>query len=251
MKRFVSLFLLAATLLCFASCEALFTAEKQNNTTKKPAEYTTITVKGAETDYTYQVEIGERTHIELPIKQNFVCTGVYSAPEGGTKYFDEEGDATMVWQSNFPSVLYAQFKNVIGMTYSSSFSWEEDPHYISVYNSYYFTFTPSDEFLLAMKSNSSLDVKITITYEIIGTTRSGNDVVTYISSTKGKEGLIGSDTYAANYLSFTTRTLTETCKAKQLLKNEFAYFSISSKYGYKDVRVKNVACQFEILGNDF
>ncbi len=231
-----------------SSCSILF---GNNNTdggiVGEDTQYTIITIKNETADYTYQVKVGERPNIELPRISNCICVGAFSDPNGGTQYFDEDGDATMVWQSNFPSVFYARYENIIGMIHISELDWEEDPHYISFYKTYTFTYDLPKKFIKALESNSSLNVEITMHYDIIGETREDNYITSYLSSTKDSEGLIEQDNYVSTYSTFTTHTVTATCKGKQLLKNNCIYFKIGSRLGYEEARAKNFHCTLTIM----
>ncbi len=248
MKRIVSLITLVTILMCTTSCAALGGGSSIPEEPEKE-EYVTITVKTEEQDYTYEIPVGKTAKIELPIKSNSMCTGIYSEPEGdGTKYFDSEGDSTMKWQSNFPDVLYAHFESIIGLKYISETSFEEDPKYISYYKGYLFTFDMSDEFIAALNTNTSAKVKITVYYDIIGAATHYNKVIAYISSTNDSEGELVNDSFDSVFSSFSQKKLSTTCSAKQILKEGKVYFHCSAKYGYEDYRIKNVYCTIEILG---
>ncbi len=209
-------------------------------------ENITITIINDTQEYTQQVVVGEIANVDLPIKAGYVCIGLFSDAVEGTKYFDGDGESITKWQKNFPTKLYAQFKYIIGLTYTSEIDYEEEPIYISFYKSHMFYYELSDEFKVAINSNTSLKVKITAHYDIIGESTS-NAIVTYISSTDDTEGLIESYSYNASFYRFQSQTLEATCVAKQLTKQNKIFFQIRTKYGYENYRIKNIYCTAEIL----
>ncbi len=249
MKKIISSILIVITItFTLSSCLPLGNGNVNDSSTKRSGEYMMITVKGGDSDYTCQVEVGTKPKIELPVKNQYMCTGLYSEEKGGTKYFDEEGDSTMVWQSNFPTVFYAHFEKVVGQSYRTETDFEEDPRYISFYKVMKCTYTIPENFIKMMESNSSMKIKVTVCYEISGQTRSGNTVKTYISSTSNSDGSMVNDEYECSYSSFTRKTLIATCSAKQILNSGKMYFEISTRYGYEEARVKNVYMILEIIG---
>ncbi len=210
------------------------------------AEPITLTIKGGETDYTATVNVGTKPKIELPVKLNHICTGLYSAEEGGMMYFDTEGDATMDWQNNFPTTLYARFESIIGKSFTSSIKWDEDPH--SFRNGESTKFDIPEDFFELLEMNTQTKVQIKIQYLVDGKTYDA-EVRSRISSTKDIEGEIASDNYVADFDEFTERIFTTECYAKTLYRNNAVYFYFITSYSSTKptVRAKNLTCTVTII----
>ncbi len=239
MKKIIGVILFLTILLpTITSCSDIFDSVK-------PPEYSLITIKSGDSEYSAQVEIGKSPHVDLPTKDKHICTGLYSLETGGTQYFDSNGDSTMIWQADFPTTLYARFESIVGQKFTSKILWDEDPNYIK-YSGNWFKFNLSNDFINILESNSSLQVKITVYYQLSG--KSNYEIEAFISSSQSREGTIRGEEFKFNTSNFTERTLTATCSAKQILNDNAVYFALKKTANelYKNERCKNVYCTVEI-----
>ena len=82
-----------------------------------------ITVYNDGTAKQFSVTVGETARIDPVMKVGYYPTGFYDSETGGTKYFDANGNSASVWQENYPTTFYAQYKSIEGYP---KIEWHED-----------------------------------------------------------------------------------------------------------------------------
>ena len=58
--------------------------------------------------------------VAVPKRAGYVFTGYYTAADGGTRYYDENGDGTAVYEQAKPATLYAHWAEEVAVTYHAN-----------------------------------------------------------------------------------------------------------------------------------
>lgn len=125
----------------------------------------TISVYNGDTLTTYTVTIGEVAEIDIFTKPEHYFVGAYDSPEGGTKYFDGNGNSTMVWGVGNPDTYYVRFKSIYDLTYTAK-QREEDPYKWNGVSEKYVTFTFSEELRNAVSANLDTNIVVDVSVDI-------------------------------------------------------------------------------------
>ena len=168
MKKITKLvtFLLCLTTLAISltGCFGNDSGNDDGGNNPPPAPRTqTITVYNDEIPTTYTATYGEVVTIDVFSKQGYYFVGAYDAEEGGTKYFDGQGNSTMVWGAGKPDTYYVRYNSIYNLTYNST-QREEDPYKWNGVAEKYVTFAFSNDLKRAISAN--LDAKLNVTISI-------------------------------------------------------------------------------------
>ncbi len=162
MKKILCAVLIATIMICTTSCSAMFGTEGTDNPPAK-TEPVVLTIKGGNYEYTQEVTIGEEARVELPLKNQYFCSGLYSEENGGTKYFDSDGTSTMKWQASFPTTLYAQWEDIHSLSWTAPINFDSTAATFGWKKSVEYTL-PSD-FCNAIEGNLSETLLISVTFK--------------------------------------------------------------------------------------
>ena len=239
---------ICAVLLAFAAVMSFGGCFGGNGGGEEPkiptAEKVQVSIYKDGTPTPYEFTVGEVASIPVPAAPDLYFAGVYTAPEGGTRYFDETGKSTMVWQKDSPTELYVRFESIYNLNFSET-DCLEDPLSWTGYGNAAFVYTPDTAFRNAIKGN--LDKKLVVNYSFLYKDSSGNSRIktTYFfrnsdnssGEVYNRTELEGTDSYVTYCGSFTLR-------AGDLLNGDL-HFYIEKSYGYEKVyHVKNVQVSF-------
>ncbi len=108
----------------------------------------------------------EQVTIEkLAIKQGYYLTGYFDAPEGGTKYFDSNGNSLSVWSKNNPTEFYAQWGDIDNYVLFENLVWSKN--YYNFYSNTYFTILLNDgDEISAIAGNLSRKIHLSINFKM-------------------------------------------------------------------------------------
>lgn len=123
----------------------------------------TISVYNGDIPTTYTVTLGEVAEIDVFTKPGYYFVGAYDSAEGGTKYFDGNGNSTMVWGAGNPDIYYVRFESISGLSFSQTLR-DEDP-YKWANGGFWTAFTLSNEMIQAINSNLGADLNVTISFD--------------------------------------------------------------------------------------
>lgn len=123
----------------------------------------TISVYNGDTPTTYTVTLGEVAEIDVFTKPGYYFVGAYDSAEGGTKYFDGNGNSTMVWGAGNPDIYYVRFESISGLSFSQTLR-DEDP-YKWANGGFWTAFTLSNEMIQAINGNLGADLNVTISFD--------------------------------------------------------------------------------------
>lgn len=106
----------------------------------------------------------EQVTIEkLAIKQGYYLTGYFDAPEGGTKYFDSNGNSLSVWSKNNPTEFYAQWANVDNYMIKDSVTWDNTYSFSSSKLLGFYTINSAT--ISAIDGNLSRTIRFTLSFK--------------------------------------------------------------------------------------
>lgn len=125
----------------------------------------TINIFNGDTPTTYTVTLGEVAEIDVFTKPGYYFVGAYDSAEDGTKYFDGNGNSTMVWGAGNPDTYYVRFESIYNLTYTAK-QREEDPYKWNGVSEKYVTFAFSDELKNAVSANLDANVVVNVSVDI-------------------------------------------------------------------------------------
>ena len=173
MKKFAKTLVLFLSMVLIVCSVAACSAFSDNNNaddggkedTSTEPKTQTITVYKDDTPVTYTVTIGETAKIAIPSKPSYYFVGAYDAKENGTKYFDLNGDSTMVWDEGNPDKFYARFESIYNLTYENK-QRDEDPYTWNGVTEKYVTFEFSGELKNAVSANLDAKLKVDVSVDL-------------------------------------------------------------------------------------
>ncbi|MBQ8424915.1 MAG: hypothetical protein IJX17_02705, partial [Clostridia bacterium] len=190
----------------------------------------------------YTVTFGKTATIDVFTKPGYYFTGAYDTD--GTKYFDGNGNSTMVWGVGNPDTFYAKFESVSKCSYLEIDLDEEPQSFLFSKVSRYFTL--SDELISAIKANLDYNLNVSISFDAACDT-TVNQYLSYAYISNLSSG-------GTNHYCFEEKTLVPkngvyknfsynfTIKAREF-KNGKVYFFINHSYDLYDpdvFYVKNI-----------
>lgn len=224
---------------------------KMNEKTEMPPPQTqTITVYKGETPTNYTVTLGEVAKIDVFMEPGFYFVGAYDSEEGGTKYFDANGNSTLVWGSGNPSTYYARFDNISNVTYTQTLR-DEDPY--SWHSGLkYFTFEFSESLKNAIKANLDEELLVSVSFSV---TRERNWDIgnAYLTNLKtGGEKYVCFETVPLSSSSYKEFSKTFKVKAK-LVREGCMYFAIEAPITIiesVDYSIKNITLDIAFVESE-
>ncbi len=104
-------------------------------------------------------------HIDkIATKYGYYITGYFDAPEGGTKYFDSDGNSLSVWSKSNPTEFYAQWANVDNYNIiSKPVVWDNTYSFNSEANLGYYTNIATH--VSAIDGNLSRTLRLTLSFK--------------------------------------------------------------------------------------
>ncbi len=137
----------------------------------------------------------EQVTIEkLAIKQGYYLTGYFDAPEGGTKYFDSNGNSLSVWSKSNPIEFYAQWGGIDNYVLCENLVWSKN--YYKFYSNTYFTIILNDgDEISAIAGNLSRKIHLSINFKMSCPDYKTWDCSLYIVDDDTSAGEIHNKTY--------------------------------------------------------
>lgn len=170
MKKFTtSIMIIIITLcLCFTStgCLDFFSSSGLgNNNSELENNKMVLQIHINEETISVNAYEDEQVTIEkLAIKQGYYLTGYFDAPNGGTKFFDSDGNSLSVWSKSNPTEFYAQWGDIDNFVLTQEHKWD-DQNYFSYYSYIYFNFCVTDgDKVSAIAGNLSRKLHLTISF---------------------------------------------------------------------------------------
>ena len=167
MKKKISFVLVVVFLIaCVAmlsGCNALIKGKQTPHTELDHRAESTkrITIVNGGDTLEKTVEYGTVPTIKPYTKSGYYFEGVFDSEVGGTKYFDTDGNAVMVWKAGNPNTLYTRFIPI------------SELHYNSVVQSYdstierYIKYALPIRFLNALEGNKDKNVIIKVRFSTV------------------------------------------------------------------------------------
>lgn len=156
---------LIVLLLIFAVSVSILTA-CNSNSDSNPSRYSddrvvTVYDEGAPTRYNFASSYDAYTKVYS--KPGYYMEGIYDAPTGGKKYFDELGKSLLPWNwDTNPKEFYTRYKEINGLTHTSDVLCEDAT--LASWSTRYDYDLPKN-IVSAAKGNLNRFVEITISYK--------------------------------------------------------------------------------------
>ncbi|MBE5730815.1 MAG: hypothetical protein E7350_02550 [Clostridiales bacterium] len=240
------LFVMIAIITSLTAC-SIFSNQvnnNENNGDDKPAPQTqTITVYNSDTPKTYTVTLGEIAKIDIFTKPGFYFAGAYDSADGGTKYFDGDGNSTMVWGEGNPDTYYVRFESISTLMFTQTLR-DEEP-YKWAHGGFWTEFILNDEMKRAINGNLDTDLTVNISFDAACEQAWQLDNV-YLTNMKsgGINHMCISSQAEGQLLSngaYKTFSNTFTIKAKEFKNGEvYLYIHNSTLVGNTKYFVKNI-----------
>lgn len=177
------------------------TSDIDNNYTREDIEVTLIGENGNSEEITVTTNMGLIEDVPAMYKDGYYFNGYFDSQEGGKQYFNSKGYSTSVWQANYPTTLYAQFKPVSELFYEQNNLHTNDPW--TVGTGALFTVNVPIEFQNAANANYEREVKMTITYRYKTNCSETDVILNIIDSNSGDNEVFFTkslgDGFDANY----------------------------------------------------
>ena len=179
-------------------------------------------------------------------KSNYYLDGYYDSPEGGKQYINKEGNSLSVWQENYPTDLYAQFKAV-----SSDLKFEqkdlfEVPILIGASTRYYSYKLPK-ALVNAAKANLQLEVELNLSFRVKDHWETADTIFVVVDSDQSSRETYFKIEFHEQPLEYEIRTISAKFPARAL-KNGYLWLGFGRNNNY-DGYIKDLSFSMNYTGN--
>lgn len=141
------------------------TETKTEAQTESSPKTQTITVYNGDTAMTYKATFGKTAKIDVFRKSGYYFVGAYDSPNGGMKYFDCNGNSTVVWGVGNPDTYYVRYESIYNVNYVEK-QRSEDPYKWDGVSEKCVSFEFSDALNQAISANLDRNVIVTVSVDI-------------------------------------------------------------------------------------